>query len=391
MTVRLPALALGLAINVYERGDAGAPTTTFVANLAEAVTSCEFSIADQFGFETMTCAFVADFDDARDWLTFGLMRSVVVLGPDAAPWQSVWEGFLETVTIQFGQEQRSVSVREMANRVRVNYQTVLGTQGSRPTSSTFFEDSASYALYGRKDQALALGNISDGTEVDDYGTTMLARLAHPMSAPSSEIRTGDLGEIRVTLTFAGWYATTEWILASNTSTTKTQTTTQIGTILTNLAAQNAFISTATTNIDASGVTATEYIAADTPYREKIEALMARGNGTYPYAWGVYENREFHASEWVAADPTATTYQRHLGEAAILDSAGGEVAFWDVRPNAMYQVVDLLDVAPVASQQDAAARFYVARTVCTIDESSLSLRLEPAQGADLESVLITKYL
>lgn len=385
-----PLDILGIQLNVLEKSTGGAPSTTLVAGgaLQGRIDSCEFSSAAQFGFETLTCNFTATVEEGLDWLTNGLMRSCVVYGPDA---ETCWEGFLETIAVQFGQEQRSVSVREMANRIRVRYQTVLGSQGARPTSTTFFEDSASYTLYGKKDLALAVGNTSDGAEVDDYGNAMLARLRNPHAAPSSEAASGDLGEIRITLTFAGWYATLEWVIASNASTTKTATTTQLGTILTALAAVNAFISTATTNIVASGVTATEFMEADTTYRAKIEQLMQRGNGTDPYAFGVYEDREFYADVWAGADPTDSTYRRHLGEAALQDAQGADVPFWSVRPNANYSVVELLDTAPVATQQDSAAGFYVARTICTIGEGRISVRLEPGEGSDLEAILITKYL
>jgi len=387
--VLLPLLALGLQCNVFERGAAGVPsTTTLIAALQARIDSLEFSIADTFGFESLSVSFTATLEEALDWLANGLMRSCEVSGPDA---DVCWEGVLETIEAQFGPHQRSVSVREMANRVRVTYQTVLGTQGARPTSSTFFEDTTSEGLYGKKDLALAIGNVSDGTEVDDYGNTMLARLSTPKAAPSSEVRSGDLGEVRLTLHFAGWYATTEWTLLSSTSTTKTTTTTQIGTLLTNLAAINAFISTSTEHITASGVTATEYVETDSTYRAKIEALMARGNGSQPYAYGVYENREFYAGVWAGATPTTITYQVHLGEATVFDSSGGQVAFWNARPNAMLEVVELLDVAPTSNQSDAAARFYVARTTCHIDQSSISVRFEPGEASDLEAILITKYL
>lgn len=382
---------LGLKIDVYERGTNGVPTTTFVEDLAGRADRYDQAIDHHIGFESMTVSFPCTLEDALDWLSFGLMRSVIVTGPDVGPKQSAWEGFLETVEAQIGGEQRSVSVREMANRIRVQYQTVLGTTGARPTTSTFFEDTASEALYGKKDLVLALGNTTDGAEVDDYGNAMLAKLKNPLAAPSSQIASGDLGEIRLTLTFAGWYTTLGNVLTSNTSTTKTSTTTQLGTLLTNIAAVNAFISTVTTNIVSSGVTATEFIETDTPYRQKIEALLARGNGTQPYAWGVYEDREFYASQWAGATPTTITYQRTISEAAIYDSAGGEVAFWDVRPNAVYQVQELLDIAPVATQQDAAARFYVARVTCSISEGQMSLTLEPEQGSDLAAIMITKYL
>lgn len=384
----LPCIALGLQVNVYERTGGIPSTTQLVAALQERISNYSHTLDCHIGFETMTCSFACTLDEALDWLAIGLGRSCEVSGPDT---EICWEGFLETIEAQLGQERRSVSLREMANRVRVGYQTVLGTQGQRPTASTFFQDAASIALFGKKDLALAIGNTSDGTEVDDYGTTMLAKLKDPLAAPSSTVASGDLGEIRLTLSFAGWYTTLDWLLAANTSTTKTSTTTQIGTLLTAAAAINNFISTATTNITASGVTATEYIEADTTYRAKIEALLVRGNGADPYAWGVYENREFHAAPWAGASPEAVDYQRHLGESEVLDSTGAPVAPWMVRPDAMYQVIELLDVAPVATQQDAAGRFYVARVACSIGEGSISVQLEPEQSSSLESVLITKYL
>jgi hypothetical protein len=375
---------LNLQLNVYERGS----FTSLVAALQGRIDAYTQTIDHHIGFETMTCGFVCTVEEALDWLTNGLARPCEVSGPDG---EIVWEGFLETIEVQIGQERRSVSLREMANRVRVSYQTVLGSQGVVPSASTFLEDSASIALYGKKDLSLAISRISAVAEATNYGTVMLAKLKDPLAAPSATVASGDLGDIRLTLTFAGWYTTLDWLLASNTSTTQTSTTTQVGTLLAAVAAINAFISTATTNIVSSGVTAAEYIEADTTYRAKIEALMARGNGAQPYAWGVYESREFYADAWAGADPETITYQRHIGESEVLDSAGAPVAPWNVRPNAMYQVVELLDVAPVATQQDAAARFYVARVTCSISEGSISVQLEPEQSSNLEAVLITKYL
>lgn len=379
----------GFQVNVYKAGVGGVPSTSsLVAALQARIASYTHTITHQCGFETMTCGFAATLEEGLDWLANGLMRPCVVYGPDG---EIAWEGFSETIQVDFGQEKRSVSLREMANRIRVGYQTVLGTQGMRPTTTTFFQDADSIALFGKKDLALAIGNTSDGTEVDDYANTMLVKLKDPLAAPSSTVASGDLGEIKITLTFAGWYTTLDWVLASNTSTTKTTTTTQIGTLLTAIAAINNFISTSTANITASGVTATEYIEADTTYRSKIEALMARGNGSDPYAWGVYEDRTFYAAPWAGASPSTVDYQRHLGESEVLDSTGAPVAPWMVRPDAMYQVIELLDVAPVSTQQDAAGRFYVARVTCTIGEGQISVQLEPEQGSDLEAVLITKYL
>lgn len=384
-------LAIGLDVTIYERGTLGEPTTTFVENLNGRIVSYSHSITHQFGFETMTCSFACTLEEAVDWLSNGLMRSVVVTGPDVAPWEQSWAGYLETIEAQIGQERRSVSLREMANRIRVGYQTVLGTQGVRPTSTTFFQDTDSISSYGRKDLALALGNTSDGTEVDDYGNVMLRKLSTPLAAPTSTVASGDLGAIQLTLTFAGWYAALDWLLTSNTSMTKTVTSTQLATLLAAYIASNNFLSASTDSIDNSGVTATEYIEADTTYRAKFEALLARGNGANPFAWGVYERREFHAGVWAGASPTTIAYRRPLGESLILDENDVEVVPWNVRPDTMYQVVELIDVVPVATQQDAAGRFYVARVTCSIGEGQISVQLEPEQSSSLEAVLITRYL
>ena len=384
----LPCIALGLQINVYERTGGIPSTTLLAAALQDRISDYSHTLDRHIGFETMTCSFACTLEEALDWLANGLGRSCEVSGPDC---EIVWEGVLETIEAQIGQERRSVSLREMANRVRARYQTVLGTQGARPTASTFFEDADSIARYGKKDLALAIGNTSDNTEADNYGAVMLAKLKDPLAAPSSTAASGDLGPIRLTLSFAGWYTTLDWLLASNTSTTKTATTTQLVTLLTAAAAINNFISTSTANITASGVAVGEYIDPDTTYRSKIESLMSFGNGTQPYAWGVYENREFYAAPWAGASPGAVDYQRHLGESDVLDSAGAPVAPWMVRPDAMYQVIELLDVAPVATQQDAAGRFYVARVTCSIGEGLISVQLEPEQSSNLEAVLVTKYL
>jgi hypothetical protein len=376
---------LGLRLGIYERGAAGVPSTTQpVLDIAMVIDSYSHTIDHHIGFETMTTSFPCTLEDALDWLANGLMRSALVSGPDAEP---VWEGFLETIEAQIGDEVRSVSVRDMANRVRVRYTNVLGEPDTIATAS----DTASQALYGTKDTVLAL-NESDSTEAGHFQIVMLARLKNPIAGPSATAQSGGgSGEVRLTLHFAGWYTTLDWVLTSDTSTTKTSTTTQVGTLLGDIAAINAFIATVTANIVSSGITAVEYIEQDSSYRQKIESLLGRGNGANPYAWGVYEDRTFHADVWAGATPDTITYQRHIGESVVRDSAGGIVAPWNVRPDAMYQVVELLDVAPVSGAKDSAARFYVGRVTCTIGDGSIALTLEPSEPSDLSAILVTKYV
>lgn len=373
----------GFSITIFERGAAGIPTTTYVTDLRARVDSYQHTSSYQFGFESMTCSFIATLEEALDWLARGLMRSVVVYGPDG---EIVWEGYLNTIEAQFGQERRSLALDGMANRVRVRYTTVLGTPATTSTGGS----TASQGIYGVKDSALSLAE-SDSTEAGHYRDAMLADLAYPVSGPSANVTTGDMGEIRLTLSFVGWYGTLDWVLTSDTSTTKTSTTTQVGTLLSDIAGVNAFISTATTHIVSSGITAVEFIADDTPYRGKIESLLKRGNGTNPYAWGVYEDREFYADVYAGATPTTITYRRPIGTSDVYNNGGALIRPWNVRPNAMYEVTELLDISPVSTAPDTAARFYVARTTCAISGDTVTLTLEPKDSTDLATILVTKYV
>lgn len=359
-------------------------TATLVDDLRGRIDSYSHTITDQYGHESMTCSFPATLEEALDWLVNGLGRSVQVFSPEA---ETCWEGRLTTIEAQFGQERRSMSLDGMANRIRVRYTKAgLGTPGVTVATS----DTTSQELYGIKDAVLSLSAVSDSTESGQYQAVMLADLKNPVSGPSSTIATGDAGEVRLTLTATGWYGSLDDVLTGNTSTTKTATTTQIGTLLTSIAAVNAFISTTTTNITASGVDATEFIAPDTSYRMKIEELLKHGNGVNRYSWGVLDNREFYAEVYAGDSPADIDYKRYLSDGRLYDSADGIVQPWNARPNHMFQVIDLLDVAPVSGTRDAAARFYVARVTCAIGEGSVTLTLEPAEGTDLAAILVTKY-
>lgn len=375
-------MTIPLNVVIFNRGDNGVPSSLFFTDLRNRIDALTFTIFHQFGFESMTCPLKATVDEAIDWMNNGLLRPAIVYGPDAG---ICWEGFIVGIDAVFGQETRSVSLDGMANRLRVKYQTVLGTPGT----TTAISDTASQLLYGIKDAVLS-ADQSDSTEAGYYAAVELVRRADPRMRPSTVVQTGELGDISLTLHFAGWYSVLDWLVTSNTSTTKTQTTTQIGTLLAAYNAVNNFLSAVTYNIVASGINVTEYIAAETTYREKIEALLRRGNGTQQYSWGIYEDRQFHALHWAGATPTTITYQRHLGDSNVYNSGGNIVEYWDVRPNAMYQANDLLDVGPVSSAQDAAGRFYVARTTCTVQGDQVGVSLEPEDPADLAAILVKKY-
>lgn len=373
-------MMLDLVPLIYQRGAAGVPATAVrLPDLRGRLTSIDWSITDQFGFESAALTFTGTIDEFLWWQN-ELMASLVIVGPDA---QTCWEGALVEVRAQLGQETHSRSIDGMANRVRCVYTTVNGIPGTTATAS----DATSQARYGIKDLAVPLPTVTS-TEAEAFRDRTLDKVRFPVRRPSSAAQTGELGPVTITLVFAGWYATLAWVLTSDTSTTNTVVSTQIANLLTDIAAVNAFISTSTVRIVTSTVSATELIDDDTPYRAKFEALLAQGTGSARYAWGVYEDRTFVAETWAGASPTTVHYQRRLGSGEVVDANGARVDPWDLRPNRMYQIADLLELSPAANEQDSGGRYYVARVSFRADASGIGAQLEPSDSDDLSATLAT---
>jgi hypothetical protein len=379
-------MTIPLNILVYERGDAGVPSSNLIDDLRARANSYTHTITDQFGFESMQLALTVSLDEAIEWLQNGLMRSVVVCGPDA---ETVWEGVLTTISAQVGQKPATLSLDAMANRVRCVYTTVLSSPGVYPSAIldgiVGLSNTTSQFLYGIKDRVVSLSE-SDRSAAGYRAAIVLADAAFPKSREATQAVTGAQGDITLTLSFTGWYGTLEWPVTSVTTTSTAVTTTQVGALLTNAAAVNAFVSTSTLRITASGISSPQFIAAQTTYREAIEERLKLGTGTYPLAWGVYENREFYVQAWAGATPSTITYQEVLGDANVYDAAGGVVPPWLVRPNAISQVNDLLDVGPPSAAPDAAARKYVGRVTCTISGDQVGVTLEPSELDSIETRL-----
>lgn len=371
-------MTLPLGINIHQSGVGGAPSTALVTDLRGRVNSYSHTITDQFGFESMQVQMTVSLSEAIDWLSAGLMRHAVVSSPYG---KTVWEGLLTTISAQIGQKPVTLSLDGMANRVRCVYTTVLGTAGVTASVS----DTASQDIYGIKDRVVSL-DASDATAAAYRAAIVLADLAFPKSREATQATTGAQGDITLTLSFTGWYGVLEWLVTIVTTTSTAVTTTQVGTLLTAYAAINAFLSTSAAHITASGISSTQKIEAQTTYREAIEDRLKLGTGVYPLAWGVYENREFHVQTWAGSTPSTVTYYERLGDSNVYDRYSNIVAPWDVRPNAMSQVVELLDSTPVATAPDAAARKYVGRVTCTISGDQVGASLEPSELDSIETRL-----
>lgn len=374
-------LPIQLAIPLFLAGTSGVPTTTTDAlDLAAGLTSYEHTISDSLGFESITVERAVTVEQALAALAGWLMRSTVVSGPDG---ETLAEGYLTALAAEFGDESRSIGLDGVANRVTVKYTSSTGAAATTPTNHA-----TSQALYGVKATVQAF-EATDATDAANKAARVLYALGLPRMQRGTRLGTGKAGQAGATLrlTFAGWGTTLDWLTTSNTSTATAATDAQIASLLTSARATNAFLSSDQSQITASGVSAPQTIAGETTYRRAIEDRVASGTSSgQPLVWGVYEDRVFALAVSAAATPDTVTYRRALGDGHITDAAGNAIPWWRIRPNAIYEVADLLDPAPIGTAPDAAARGYISRVTFSVDPRGMRLSLEGPQGESVDKIL-----
>lgn len=360
----------------FQRGTGGVPTTTALGVFPN-LSRYQHSICAQGGFESFAVDFSTDLASALFWKD-QLMSSIICYDRDG---RIVWEGALTGVSLQIGQEQIDLSLDNMANAVKVRYQSEIGVQ----TSTAFTTNTTSISRYGRKELVYS-GSGMTSTAATALRNTLLAARKDPVAQRSSEIGGSAQSDIRVTLTGTGWYFLLGWLTLGLTSTSVTATTTQVQDIILLFNGINNWFSTNFLDMVASGVSDTVSVADDTTYRAAIERLLNLGNSSNQrLAWGIYAGRKFRTKAWAGATPTVITYQRSLGDGTVYDKDGGEVLPWNVRPDTIYQIRDFVD--PVTrSAPDSVARYYVERVTCTVTNSGASVRLEPARSTSVDVLL-----
>jgi hypothetical protein len=367
-----------MSIMLYAPGDGGVfSEDTPLPDINTRVSSYQHAISATLGFESMSATFPGTLADAIFW-SAQLMAGIVVYGSDGV---IAWEGYLGRVEINLGQRQRAIGLDRMANRVKTRYTTVNGVSGVTVGAN----DVVSLARYGAKDHVLALPTTTS-TGAAQYEEAYLSAHAFPVMEPTTRLETGAGSAVTITLIGAGWGTTLDWVVTSSSTTSTAVTTAQVATLLSDYNAVNAFLNDAT-RITASGISDTQYIQVDTTYRAAIERLLVQGNGVARYAWGVYEERMFWAQPWAGATPDTITYRGRFGsQARVYGTNGNLVMPWSVRPDTMYEEVDLLDIASLSAYADAAARHYVERVSFTLTPDAYSVDMEPAETDDLTARL-----
>jgi hypothetical protein len=308
------------------------------------------------------------------------MRHAVASSPDSA---TIWEGFLSSVEARIGQESRSLSIETMANTVKCKYTLDDGTPGV----TAYVSDADSAGLYGQKYLMVPLGDTTAAGALA-RANRVLATTKRPRATGTLHLATGALGDVTVTLTFAGWYTTLGWVLSGNSSTSIVDTGTQVNNLVSVALYLSDFLLGIPADIGLTGTTDTQFFEVDTTFRSRIETLLSMGGnaGASALAWGVYDDLQFSIAVCAEANPTTIHYFRRIGESVIRGPGGDKIAPWDIRPNKMYAVTELMDLNLSAIAPDAGGVSYISRVSLSIAKDLISLDLEGRTGDSVDRIV-----
>lgn len=117
-------------------------------------------------------------DEMQQFLDQFLANRVAIYVDNPA--EAIWEGFNNRLSFNAGGTQYSISLDQMANRVRCVY-TILATS-PQTTQSAVNDDTSSQAIYGIKQEQIDLGFMQAGTGVTIVRDTVLAQRAFPKTS-----------------------------------------------------------------------------------------------------------------------------------------------------------------------------------------------------------------
>ena len=120
----------------------------------------------------------------------------------------VWNGFVNEIIIYFGSVSIGFSLSEMANKIKVIYNTTTPTNGSYSSYTDWIEDDVSIGKYGYFERVLS---YSDGTDTtaNAFGNQYLSTHKQPIQSLAFD-QSSELAYARIEC--LGWYSTLAWRL-----------------------------------------------------------------------------------------------------------------------------------------------------------------------------------
>lgn len=335
------------------------------------------------GFDTASCELALTFSQMEVALEQWIGNRVAFYAD--SPLEPIWEGLISRITVPAGIVQNTISLDDLANRIRVNY--VSRGVGFQTQITTAVNDTASQALYGIKEDTLDGGSTANTAGAagfyTDLGNAQLALRAYPRV--STSIRTSGAKTGLVQIECIGFFHTLEWENNAQGAPAATRVpynnaTGVIDVMLSSLANGSTFFDL--TREDQLTInTAIDYPldgATGKSWWQSLQQMCDAGNGTAPYVRYIVgitptdPNFGTRALYYKAASTTiGYTIRTREGAGYIRNTLGAQIKPYWVRPDTGVRLNDIL-VGWSGGSLDDPREFYLAKVDYDADSQSVSL-------------------
>lgn len=290
------------------------------------INSYRHRITASGGFDTMSIGTVGSDEFLADWLVNGVGRKVVARESGSG---IIWEGFINDIHINVGGLSVDVGpFMSVINRGRISYTTIdWNTTPPIPgeaTKSVWYNHDKSQARFGIMEGTLT-GGEETPTVMRGLLGTVVDVIAWPEVAQKFTLGTGL--DMSITINCLGYHRLMEKYFYIQSGIGGTENLSGklrrvvLGHPLGIYKLPQGAIETNTTQV---GV----YENDDRTAIDIVKELVSMGDSNFNrYIWGVYEDLRFR----YYAQTEDVSYVNDLQGKVILNSSGGEVKPWNVRP------------------------------------------------------------
>jgi hypothetical protein len=328
-----------MQVLVFDKGASGAPGSTVLDDLTGRTDTVAYTHAALWGPLTATVTWQGTLEEAFTYADRYLGNTIVVNSPDGT---LQWEGMIWSVTFGAGRRQRSRSLEALTTWVSAFYHlTDFSTSPPADLGPAVVStnDSAIEAVYGRRMLPLSLGGVATTT-----ATSAAARALNERKRLLYLPETGSLGGgangnwPSVELHCVGFYRSL-WFQWANDATTGTADVSAV--IQAQLTAGGAWISADYSQMATTGITTGRTLDQNEYVGDVIKRLIQTADG-YTFGIGMGNGRTpyLRLNKRYA---TAIDYVERL-DGVLENSAGQEVALWDVRPDTVLRQADFVPIA-----------------------------------------------
>lgn len=315
-------------------------------NITERLNDLSYTISAEGGYDTAKMSLNIRDVELEQWLADSIMSVVTIRSPYG---DIVWEGFINTVEINYGGLAYSLGpITDIGNRVSVVYTPILDATQTPPltgssTTTVIVEDTVSQGKYLIWDKVIGSGTVTDEV-AESLRDTWLSENKSP-KLKSSYTKFGENAPA-VVLSCLGWYHILKYYIYNQTASASSVTiSTKLQSILT--ADPNSIFSTDYSGITSNGLLTTSYEDRNKDALSLIKEIVSYGDvNDNRYVFGVYADKKVVYS----AVPTTYQYIEDLRakDLSIQDIGFGKIQPWQVLPGKFVRYIGLLTAQPLAT-------------------------------------------